>query len=149
MSMIKKSRTCVWIACLAAGFALSGCNTGLYATGGMTTFNTTAAPDYIVTTAKASYKPVNQPGTQRRAAQNEAEELARRQISAAAGAMEVAPGMTVNDVIARDSKVRSEFLNYVRTAEVIDWKVDPACAEVQVWVRLDLNRVRLLVSCNR
>ena len=148
MSIIKKCRTCVWIVCLAAGFTLSGCNTGHYAAGGMSTSNA-AAPDYIVTTAKASYKPVNQPGTQRRAAQSEAEQLARRQISAAAGAMEVAPGMTVNDVIARDSKVRSEFLNYVRTTEVIDWKVDPACAEVQVWVRLDLNRVRLLVSCNR
>lgn len=148
MSMFKKACTWVWVVCLAAAVGLSGCNTGLYATGGVATFNT-AAPDYIVTTAKASYKPVNQPGTQRRAAQNEAEELARREISAMAGAMEVAPGMTVNDVIARDSKVRSEFLNYVRTAEVIDWKVDPACGEVQVWLRLDLNRVRLLVSCNR
>jgi len=148
MNMIKKCRTWAWTACLAAGLALSGCTTGVVWTGGMTTVNNTA-PDYAVATAKASYKPVNQPGTQRRAAQNEAEQLARRQLSALAGAMEVAPGMTVNDVIARDSKVRSEFLNYVRTAEVIDWKVDPACAEVQVWVRLDLNRVRLLVSCNR
>lgn len=106
-------------------------------------------PDYVTATGVGQYKPVNVPGTQRREAQNDAELEAKRQLQEQAGAIRVTPTMTVNDIAAKDTKVRSELLSIIRNAELVDWKVRPECGEVQVWMRVDMNRVRQLVSCNR
>lgn len=146
MSMNRLLKALATATALVAGAAVFGCATP---TTGIAAGRTAPAPDYATVTATAVYKPVAQPGTQRREAQKEAEAIARRELYEIAGAMQVTPTMTVNDVIARDSKVRSELLSYVRTAELVDWKVTPECGRVQVWMRLDLNRVRTLVSCNR
>ncbi len=81
---------------------------------------------------------------QRREAQNDAEQLARRELLNRVGALRLPSGQTVNDVIARDTRLRAEVLQLVRTAEVYDWRVNPQHECVQVWVRLDLNRVRAL-----
>lgn len=144
MNMNRLLKALATATALIAGAAVFGCATP---TAGIAAGRT--APDYANVTATASYKPVGQPGTQRREAQKEAEAMARRQLYEIAGAMRVTPTMTVNDVVARDSKVRSELLSYVRTAELVDWKVTPECGRVQVWMRLDMNRVRTLVSCDR
>ncbi|MCX7717537.1 MAG: hypothetical protein N2111_03930 [Candidatus Sumerlaeaceae bacterium] len=100
------------------------------------------APDCVTVTAVGYYKPVAMPGTQRRVAQNEAEAAGRRQLLEIVGAMPLAGGGTVRDAMARNSVMRADILNIVRTAEVADWQVDPACGRVTVWMRLDLNRVR-------
>lgn len=101
-----------------------------------------AAPDFVTVMAIGQYKPVAIPGTQRRVAQNEAEAAARRQLFEIAGTMPLACGGTVNDAMARNSVMRADILNIVRTAEVVDWQVEPACGRVTVWMRLDLNRIR-------
>jgi hypothetical protein len=103
-------------------------------------------PDWCVVTASAPYRPVEKPGMQRREAQRDAEQLARRELLNRVGAMRLASGQTVNDVIARDTRLRTEVLQLVRTAEVFDWRVNPQHECVQVWVRLDLNRVRSLLQ---
>jgi hypothetical protein len=120
---------------LAVG--LAGCS---YTPRGGTT------PDYHVVTATARYRPVDTPGTQRRVAQNDAEEIARRDLLNFVGNMKLDARQTVNDLTARDPRLRSELLNMVRTAEVFNWTVDQQCGAVQVWLRLDLNRVRALVA---
>lgn len=101
-----------------------------------------AAPDYVTVSAVGHYKPVAVPGTQRRVAQNEAEAAARRQLLEIAGSLPLASGGTAHDAMARNSVMRAEILNIVRTAEVVDWQVEPACGRVTVWMRLDLNRIR-------
>jgi hypothetical protein len=103
-------------------------------------------PDYYAVTAMARYRPVDVPGTQRRVAQTDAENDAKRQILAYVGSMQVVPGKTVNQTIAQNSRIRAKVLDIVRTSELVDWKVDPACGAVQVWMRVDLNRIRQLVS---
>ncbi len=122
--------------------ALAACSTVTPGGGGW-------VPDYVTATGVGQYRPVSVPGTQRRAAQNDAELEAKRQLQEQAGAIRVTPALTVNDIAAKDSKVRSELLSIIRTAELVDWKVRPECGEVQVWMRVDMNRVRQLVSCNR
>jgi hypothetical protein len=126
---------------VACALALAACAT--------TTTGGGYQPDYAAVTASAPYHPVNTPGTQRRAAQNEAESIARAQLLETAGAITMPNGMTVNAIAAKDPRIRSELHALVRTAEVTDWKVDPACGEVTVCMRLDLNRVRVLASCDR
>jgi hypothetical protein len=128
-------------ATLAACAILAGC--AATTTGGRN------SADYATATASARYRPVDTPGTQRRAAQNDAEQMAHQQLLEAAGAVVMPNGMTVNQIAARDPRVRSELHALVRTAEVTEWKVDPACGAVTVWMRLDLNRVRVLASCDR
>jgi hypothetical protein len=103
-------------------------------------------PDYYAVTATAHYRPVDIPGTQRRVAQDDAENDARRQIMAYAGSMQVKPGQTVNDIIARNSRIRAKVLDIVRTSELVDWKVVPECGTVQVWMRVDLNRIREMAT---
>ncbi len=105
-------------------------------------------PDYYTVTTTAGFRPVAVPGTQRRVAQNDAEEQARKLIYEYVGSMPVAGGRTVNDVLARDARVKARVLEYIRTAELVDWAVNPRCACVQVWMRVDLHQVRaLLASC--
>ena len=105
-------------------------------------------PDYYMVTTTATFRPVTVPGTQRRVAQTDAELKARRLLQEYAGAMPVGQGRTVNDVIAHDARLKAKILEYIRTAEVVDWRVNPGCACVQVWVRIDLNAVRsILTAC--
>lgn len=105
-------------------------------------------PEWYTVTTTAGYRPVSVPGTQRRVAQNDAEEKARRLIYEYVGSLPVGRGRTANDVMARDARVKARVLEYIRTAEVVDWAVNPRCACVQVWVRVDLQQVRaLLASC--
>lgn len=107
-----------------------------------------SAPDYYMVTTTASWRPVDIPGTQRRVAQNDAELRARKQILEYVGSMPVRGRGTINDVMARDARLKAKVLEMVRTAEVADWVVNPACACVQVWVRIDLNQIRgLLTVC--
>lgn len=100
------------------------------------------APDYYTVTATANYRPVDRPGTQRRVAQTDAEEKARKEIYEYVGSMRYVDGRTVNDLLARDARLKARVLEIIRTSETADWAVNPGCACVQVWVRLDLNRVR-------
>lgn len=105
-------------------------------------------PEWYTVTTTAGYRPVSVPGTQRRVAQNDAEEKARRLIYEYVGNLPVGKGRIANDVMARDARVKARVLEYIRTAEVVDWAVNPRCACVQVWVRVDLHQVRaLLASC--
>lgn len=104
------------------------------------------SPDYYMVTATAPYRPVSLPGTQRRVAQNDAEAIARRQILEYVGSMPLGGGKKVNDVMAQDSRLRTEILSLVRNSDVYDWKVCRNCCEVQVWVRLDLNCVRAALA---
>jgi hypothetical protein len=99
-------------------------------------------PDFYGVTTTANYRPVDRPGTQRRVAQNDAEEKARLQIYEYVGNMRTRDGRPVNDLLARDARLKALVLEIIRNSETYDWKVSPACASVQVWVRLDLNRVR-------
>jgi hypothetical protein len=106
----------------------------------------TYVPDWYMVSTMASFKPVTVPGTQRRVAQNDAELRARHMIYEYVGSMRISKGRTVNDVIAKDSRLRAKVLEYIRTAEVVDWNVNPACACVQVWVRVDLNVIRSFIA---
>jgi hypothetical protein len=105
------------------------------------------APDYYMVTAIASYRPVEVPGTQKKMAQADAENVARRMIMEYVGSMPTGTGETVNDLIARHPRMRADVLNIVRTAELVDWEVWPEC-NVRVWMRVDLNRVRqAILAC--
>ncbi|MBX7246081.1 MAG: hypothetical protein K1X53_11335 [Candidatus Sumerlaeaceae bacterium] len=130
---------------ILAGLAAIVSTMMLVLTGCATTGSHGYTPDYCTVTAVGYYKPVAVPGTQRRLAQDEAEADARRQLLEKAGALPACKG-TVNDMIARDQNFRAEVLNKVRTAEVVDWKVEPACGKVTVWMRLDMNVIRAIVA---
>ncbi|MCX7625752.1 MAG: hypothetical protein N2Z21_06035 [Candidatus Sumerlaeaceae bacterium] len=125
----------VW---LIAIVFLHGC-AGLLSTG-------RPEPDWLLATACAPYRPVDVPGRQRREAQQDAEMLARRELMNQLGRMRVTGGYTVNDIIARDTRLRAHVLELVRTAEVSDWQVDEMRGEVSVTVRVDRNRVRDILS---
>lgn len=99
-------------------------------------------PDFYVATATAAYRPVDRPGTQRRVAQADAEETARKQIYEYVGSLRYSDGRTINDIINRDARLKARILEIVRKSETHDWRVNPACASVQVWVRLDINKIR-------
>lgn len=131
---------CAVMLIAAGGFAAPHYSTPSYG------FHDGYVPDYYSVTASARYRPVDVPGTQRRVAQTDAENDAKRQILAYVGSMQVVPGKTVNQTIAQNSRIRAKLLDIVRTSELVDWKVDPACGCVQVWMRVDLNRVRQLVA---
>ena len=103
-------------------------------------------PDWYEVSTVANYRPVNEPGTQRRVAQKDAETEARRLIHEHVGAMRVGKGKTVNDVITRDAQLRAAVLGVVRNAEVRDWQVYPQERKVQVWMRVDLNHVRAILA---
>lgn len=107
-----------------------------------------AAPygDFYTVTATANYRPVPQPGTQRRVAQTDAEEKARKQIYEYVGSLRYADGRTINDILARDARLKARVLEIIRKSETIDWAVAPGCACVQVWVRLDINLLRAALS---
>ncbi len=98
-------------------------------------------PDWVIASATAPYRAVDIPGRQRREAQNDAETLARRQLLNEVGRMRVKGTSTVNDLVARDPRLRAAILDLVRTAEVYDWQVDETRGEVSVSVRLDRNKV--------
>lgn len=98
--------------------------------------------DFYSVTATAAYRPVDRPGTQRRVAQTDAEEKARKQIYEYVGSMRYADGRSINEIINRDARLKAKILELVRNSETYDWGVNPACACVQVWVRLDLNKIR-------
>lgn len=133
-----------------AALAATACCTALLLAGCATTSNAykSGGPsnDMITVTAQSPYRPVNLPGTQRRTAQNDAEAEGRRLILEQVGAMPLPRGGTVNDVMAQNTVMRAEILNAVRTAEVVDWKVDPACGQVTVWMRLDVNCIRWILA---
>lgn len=99
------------------------------------------APQYYAATATANYRPVDRPGTQRRVAQTDAEEKARKQIYEYVGSLRHCSGHTVNDILARDARLKARVLEIIRQSETYDWRVDPRCGSVQVWVRLDVNTV--------
>jgi hypothetical protein len=103
-------------------------------------------PDWAVATACAPYRAVDTPGRQRREAQNDAETLARRRLLNDIGRMHVTPKATVNDIIARDPRLRARVLELVRNAEVCDWQVNEQQGQVSVVLRLDRNRVRKLFA---
>lgn len=100
------------------------------------------APDYHTATATANYRPVDRPGMQRRVAQTDAEEKARKEIYEFVGSLRSSQGYSVNDLLARDARLKARVLEIIRNSETYDWTVNPACACVQVWVRLDVNQVR-------
>lgn len=99
-------------------------------------------PDYYMVTTTAYYRPVDRPGTQRRVAQTDAEDQARKLIYEYVGSLQYHDGRTVNDLMARDARLKARILEIVRKSETADWAVAPGCACVQVWVRLDINLVR-------
>lgn len=103
-------------------------------------------PDYYSVTATANYRPVDRPGTQRRVAQTDAEEKARKEIYQYVGSMRLLDGRTVNDLIARDARLKALILETIRTSETYDWRVMPVQTCVQVWVRLDINKIRAVLG---
>lgn len=100
-----------------------------------------AAGNFYTVTATAAYRPVDRPGTQRRVAQGDAEEKARKQLYEYVGSHRYKDGRTVNDILNQDARLKARVLEIIRTSETYDWAVNPGCACVQVWVRLDLNLV--------
>jgi len=102
--------------------------------------------DYYTVTATAGFRPVNTPGTQRRVAQNDAEASARRQIYEYVGSWKLANKRTVNDVLAKDARLKARILEAIRNAELVDWVVNPQCNSVQVWMRIDQNTIRALLA---
>ncbi|MGB9691047.1 MAG: hypothetical protein ACPL7D_02645 [Candidatus Sumerlaeaceae bacterium] len=125
---------------LVVAFALTGC-AGL-------SFGRRSQPEWVVASATAPYRAVDVPGRQRREAQNDAETLARRQLLNEIGRMRVTGKSTLNDLIARDPRLRAAVLDLVRTAEVYDWRVDETRGEVSVSIRLDRNRICELLAPN-
>ena len=104
------------------------------------------APDFYTVTTTAAYRPVDRPGTQRRVAQTDAEEKARKLIYEYVGSFRYTDGRTVNDILNQDARLKARVLEIIRTSETIDWSVNPGCACVQVWVRLDINKVRAAIG---
>ena len=105
-------------------------------------FAATPAGDFYTVTATAAYRPVDRPGTQRRVAQTDAEEKARKELYEYVGSFRYKDGRTVNDILNQDQRLKAKVLEVIRTSETIEWSVAPGCACVQVWVRLDINKVR-------
>ncbi|MCX7020137.1 MAG: hypothetical protein WCK47_06230 [bacterium] len=103
-------------------------------------------PDHYMVTASGCYTPVGIPGTQRRAAQARAEENARQKIMEYVGSMPAGAGRTVNDIIARDTQKRVKVQSIVRSADIVDWKVEPARGIVHVWMMIDLNDIRAALA---
>ncbi len=99
-------------------------------------------PNLHTVTATANYRPVDVPGTQRRVAQTDAEEKAHKEIYEYVGSMRLVDGRTVNDILARDARLKARILEIIRKSKTVDWAVAPGCACVQVWVQLDINQVR-------
>lgn len=97
--------------------------------------------NYFSATAMASYRPVAVPGTQRRVAQNDAEDKARKLIYEYVGSLRAPDGRTINDILVRDARLQAKILETIRTSELVDWRVTPQCASVQVWMRLDINKI--------
>lgn len=117
----------------------------IFTVAAMTATPVTAAapkPQYYSVTASANYRPVDRPGTQRRVAQTDAEVKAHKQIYEYVGSMRLLDGRTINDILARDARLKALILETVRKSETYDWAVAPGCACVQVWVRLDINLIR-------
>lgn len=106
------------------------------------------APTEYEATAVARYKPVPVPGTQRRAAQYEAEEKARRQVLDYIGSLPAGPDGTrsVSELMNSNPQLRAKVLEYVRTACVADWAVDPCAGQVRVNVRADLLQLRAILA---
>lgn len=133
-----------WVSALL----LCGCGTLVSPSGLGVTQMPGPPPEVFETTAVASYKPVPVPGTQRRAAQFEAEEKARRQVLEYVGSLAAGPGgrETVNQVMNRDPQLRAKVLEFVRTSCLADWLVDPCAGSVQVIVRADLTRLEAILA---
>lgn len=134
--------------CSLTVLALGGCMAFVPEPGPEATRMPGAPPGVFETTAIAYYKPVPVPGTQRRAAQYEAEEKARRKVLEYVGNLPAGPGgqQTVNQAMNRDPQVRARVLEFVRTSELADWIVDPCAGSVQVIVRADLCRLRAILA---
>lgn len=99
-------------------------------------------PNVHTVTATANYRPVDIPGTQRRVAQTDAEEKARKELYEYVGSMRLTDGRSLNDILARDARLKARVLEIIRKSETIDWAVAPGCACVQVWVQLNISLVR-------
>lgn len=106
------------------------------------------APDYMMVTAIAPYKAVADPGTQKKVAQRDAEQLARTELMNRIGELPVGNGEKIADRIARNPRMRADVLAIIRTAELVDWEVWPEC-NVRVWMRVDVNRVREAIAACR
>lgn len=124
---------------------------------GLSAFSNTASAQFFsqrnqkpiqpyVVTATASYRPVDVPGTQRIVAQQDAERNARQIIQNYVGSVRLQDGRTVNDVLVRNSKLKARVMEVIRKAEVVDTKVAPRNASVQVWVQIDLNDVWAVIN---
>lgn len=105
-----------------------------------------AVPESYTATASAPFRPVTVPGAQRRQAQTEAEEACKRQILEYIGAFPAPGGGTVHDAMAIDGYLRARVLEFVRTAETTDWRVDPAGANVTVCVTANLRKLRVILE---
>jgi len=108
----------------------------------VSTASAASQPDYYTVTTTAAYRPVDRPGTQRRVAQQDAEEKARKEIYEYVGSFRYQDGRTINDILNQDARLKARVLEIIRTSETVDWAVASQCACVQVWVRLDINKIR-------
>ncbi len=104
------------------------------------------AADYYTTRAAANYRPVVVPGTQRRVAQTEAEEVARKEILRHVGELPTRSGYSVNSIITRDARLRAKIYELVRRSELVDWVVEPQLSRVTVCMRIDRDEVRALIA---
>ena len=124
----------------AALVLLAGCAALLPPPGPGVTEPPGPPPGVYETAAVAYYKPVPVPGTQRRAAQHEAERRARRQVLEYIGSLQARPDSpeTILQMMNRHPQMRARVMEFVRTTPVADWSVDPAAGCVQVIVQADL-----------
>ncbi len=148
MTAIRSLRSACAVLLSSTALALGGCMAAAPAAGPGVTHMPGPAPGVYETTAEAWYKPVPVPGTQRRAAQHEAEAKARQQVLEHIGSLPAGAGgqETVNQVMNRDPQLRAKILEFVRTSEVADWVVDPCAGRVQVIVRADLQYLRAILA---
>ena len=142
LSLVMRFRNFVASAALLVGvLMLAGCAANVPS-------GPACPPDYYMVTAISPYRPVETPGTQKKVAQADAETKARRMILEYVGSMPTGSGESVNDLIARNPRMRADVLSIVRSAELVDWEVWPEC-NVRVWMRVDLNRVRQAITACR
>ncbi len=132
----------------AAALILTGCTALLPPPGPGVTEMPGPPPNVFEASAIAHYKPVPVPGTQRRAAQHEAELDARRQILEYVGSLPLRPRSpeTINEAMTRHPQLRAKVLEFVRTTPLADWSVDPCVGSVQVIIQADMIRLQRLLA---
>lgn len=148
MKSVRAHRVLFPIALHAVVLMLTGCTALLPPPGPGVTEMPGPPPNVFEASAVARYKPVPVPGTQRRAAQYEAENDARRQILEYVGSLPVMPGRpeTISDAMNRHPQLRARILEFVRTSPVADWSVDTCAGSVQVIVQADMIRLQQILA---